>query len=98
MQALLCKYAFPDCILRDGGVAVGLPLCAEDCVAVRNHFCFNDWALVEDNKRRGIFVASRGHFRLPDCERLPAHANDTKQCTTSEVTKMKWERATSECT
>ena len=61
-EALLCKYAFPDCTLKDG-VAIGLPLCNEDCSALRNHYCYKDWALIEDNKRRNVFIKSRGHFR-----------------------------------
>jgi len=69
--------------------------CREDCVALRNHFCFNDWALVEDNKRRGVFVESRGHFRLPNCEKLPSFSNETKVCTKTSVTEMRWDLTTS---
>lgn len=58
-QSLLCKYAFPDCVLPDNGIAIGLSLCQEDCIALRSHFCFNDWATIEDNKRRDIFVGGR---------------------------------------
>ena len=96
LQSLLCKYAFPDCTLNDGN-AVGLPICHEDCVALRSHYCFNDWATIEDNKRRGILVASRGHFRLPKCEKLPKYDNATKVCTKSSVTSMRYELSTSKC-
>ena len=76
--------------------AVGLPICYEDCMAVRNHYCFKDWALIEDNKKRkNIFVKSRGHFRLPQCEHLPKHDNSTKTCTKSSVPLMRWDLATS---
>ena len=54
-------YSIP--IYREGGIAVGLPLCHEDCMALRNHYCFKDWALIDDNKRRNVFVKSRGKFR-----------------------------------
>lgn len=94
-EALLCKYAFPDCKMIDGN-SVGLPICYEDCMAVRNHYCFKDWALIEDNKRRKIVIQSRGHFRLPQCDHLPRHNNGTKKCTQSEVTIMRWDKATSE--
>ena len=94
MQSLLCKYAFPDCTLNDGN-AVGLPICHEDCVALQSHFCFNDWATIEDNKRRGILVANRGHFRLPKCEKLPKYDNATKVCTKSSVTSMSYDLSTS---
>ena len=53
-------YSIP--IYREGGIAVGLPLCHEDCMALRNHYCFKDWALIDDNKRRNVFVKSRGKF------------------------------------
>ena len=96
LQSLLCKYAFPDCTLNDGN-AVGLPICQEDCVALKSHYCFNDWATIEDNKRRGILVASRGHFRLPKCEKLPKYDNATKVCTKSSVTSMRYELSTSKC-
>ncbi len=96
IQAVLCKYAFPDCVLKEG-VSVGLPICQEDCLALRNHYCFNEWALIKDNKRRGIYVKSRGHFRLPQCERLPKYDNSTKVCTKTSVTEMVWDMATSEC-
>lgn len=97
MQSLLCKYAFPDCVLKDG-VAVGLPLCRQDCLALRDHYCYKDWALLEDNKRRGVTVRYRGHFRLPDCAKLPVFDNSTvnKFCTQSSVTAMRWDLATSE--
>ena len=94
LQSLLCKYAFPDCTLKDGN-AVGLPICQEDCVALRSHFCFNDWATIEDNKRRGVLVANRGHFRLPKCEKLPKYDNATKVCTKSSVTSMIYDLSTS---
>jgi hypothetical protein len=94
-EALLCKYAFPDCVLQEG-VAIGLPLCHGDCMALRNHYCFKDWALVEDNKRRSSFIQSRGHFRLPKCEELPKYGNSSKTCTKSSITTMRWDLATSE--
>ena len=91
---MLCKYAFPDCVLEEGE-AIGLPLCQEDCVALKNHFCFNDWTMIQDNKKRGVFVESRGHFRLPKCETLPKHSNATKVCTKSSITSMQWDMASS---
>ena len=96
-QALLCKYAFPDCVLNEG-VAIGLPLCQQDCVALRNHFCYKDWAMIEDNKRRNNFLESRGHFRLPKCDVLPKYDNSTtanKSCTRSSSTAKRWDLATS---
>uniref|UniRef100_A0A0K2T6A4 receptor protein-tyrosine kinase n=1 Tax=Lepeophtheirus salmonis TaxID=72036 RepID=A0A0K2T6A4_LEPSM len=95
-EALLCKYAFPDCALQDS-CAIGLPLCYEDCVALRSHYCFNDWALIMDNKRKDIFIEARGHFRLPICEKLPKYNNKSKICTKSSITTMRYEMATTSC-
>jgi len=62
-------YAFPRCIDHNGHKP--LPLCREDCIAVRNLLCVNDWALIEENNQQHIFLKSRGHFRLPNCSDLP---------------------------
>jgi receptor tyrosine kinase len=80
---MLCFYAFPQC----QGV-VGLPLCYEDCMAVRLQFCFNDWALIEDNKVREIYIRSRGHFRLPECEKLPKISKEKVTCSHVSSTVM----------
>ncbi|GIY82065.1 tyrosine-protein kinase transmembrane receptor Ror2 [Caerostris extrusa] len=69
-ETLLCHYAFPACEWVDG-FAFSKPLCREDCIAVQDLFCYNEWAMIEDNKQRGIYFKSRGHFRLPDCNSLP---------------------------
>lgn len=72
---MLCMYAFPLC-----HESVGLPLCYEDCMAVRQQFCFNDWAIIEDNKQRDIYIRSRGHFVLPECESLPKVNKEVPTC------------------
>ncbi|PSN53080.1 Tyrosine-protein kinase transmembrane receptor Ror2 [Blattella germanica] len=88
-EKLLCTYAFPQCQLRDG-FQVGLPLCKEDCVAVRQLFCYNDWSLIEDNKQRGIYFKSRGHFKLPDCKSLPSfRGSNPPSCSHAKLTEMK---------
>lgn len=78
---MLCFYAFPQC---QGGV--GLPLCYEDCMAIKLQFCFNDWALIEDNKVRQIYIRSRGHFRLPECEKLPKISKEKATCSLVSLT------------
>ncbi|EFX80185.1 putative Neurospecific receptor kinase protein [Daphnia pulex] len=70
-KKLLCLYAFPECHLDEDGFARKLPLCYEDCMATRQLFCVDDWAQLESNKQRGFYLGSRGHFRLPKCEKLP---------------------------
>ena len=64
-------------------------------MALKNHYCFNDWAMLEDNKRRGVTLKGRGHFRLPKCGKLPKHSNATKVCTKTSVTTMSWDLASS---
>jgi len=47
-------------------------------VATRQLFCADDWAqLASETHRRGLYVGSRGHFRLPQCERLPRIGSST---------------------
>ena len=78
------------------GYLHGLPLCYEDCVAVRETFCFNDWAVLILNKQKGIFLKSRGHFSLPNCEELPKYNfNETApSCSTASLTEMKKDEVT----
>lgn len=53
-EKLICIYAFPEC-----NVNRPLPLCYEDCVAVKELFCYKEWALIEDRKAQKIHVKSR---------------------------------------
>jgi len=80
---MLCMYAFPLC-----HESVGLPLCHEDCMAVRQQFCFNDWAIIEDNKQRDVYIRSRGHFVLPECESLPKLNKEIPTCSHVHLTDM----------
>ncbi|XP_043284143.1 tyrosine-protein kinase transmembrane receptor Ror2 isoform X2 [Venturia canescens] len=91
-EKILCMYAFPLC---DG--LVKLPLCYEDCMAVRHEFCFNDWALIEDNKQRGIYIRSRGHFRLPDCDELPQVNEENMTCSHIHLTDVNETLITFDC-
>ncbi|GAB6022338.1 hypothetical protein CHUAL_006459 [Chamberlinius hualienensis] len=96
-RILLCHYAFPQCEII-GMRAQRKPLCREDCVAVRDLFCYNEWATIEDNKQRGIYFNSRGHFRLPHCDSLPsANGLSNPPCSHAKLTEMKQEDITTEC-
>lgn len=81
---MLCAYAFPQCIIEDGAT-IRLPLCYEDCVATHHQYCYNDWVLIEEKKERGIFLKSRGHFRLPNCTELPKYNRTSKRPNCSYV-------------
>lgn len=80
---LLCAYAFPKCKVIDG-IAQSLPLCYEDCIAVQKLFCYNTWVMLEEEKSKGKHSKNRGHFRLPDCEKLPKY-NKTSKSTCSYI-------------
>lgn len=97
-EKLLCYYAFPQCSWSKR-FSVGLPLCQEDCIALRESFCNREWALLEDNRQKGIYFKSRGHFRLPSCESLPSNKNKTHQdeCSHAELTTFHKEKATFDC-
>lgn len=98
-EKMLCTYAFPKCSIEKG-LAVGLSLCYEDCIAVKMQFCYNDWALIEDKKHRGVYFKSKGHFSLPDCDTLPRYAGKGKKqqtCSYIGLTEMKTDEITTEC-
>lgn len=94
LQKLLCTYAFPKCLLKGGWDPVPLPLCYEDCIAVKDAFCYNEWAVIEDNNQRGISFKSRGHFRLPDCHLLPKINDTSSPCSHAKLTEMKEDEIT----
>lgn len=97
-ENLLCHYAFPECNWSSGQPNPKT-LCREDCIATRDLFCFNEWLMIEDNKQKGIFFKSRGHFRLPDCESLPSHENKTQNaiCSHTGLTNVKVDEITYTC-
>ncbi|GFV01577.1 tyrosine-protein kinase transmembrane receptor Ror2 [Trichonephila clavipes] len=97
-ETLLCHYAFPACEWIDG-FAYSKPLCREDCIAVQDLFCYNEWAMIEDNKQRGIYFKSRGHFRLPDCNALPERGNSSSSgvCSHAHLTDIIEEEVTEYC-
>ncbi|KAG0410583.1 hypothetical protein HPB47_012298 [Ixodes persulcatus] len=95
-EVMICHYAFPQCEWK-ARLAIAKPLCREDCIAVKELFCYNEWALIEDNKQRGIFFKSRGHFRLPECETLPSYENHSNECSHAHLTDFKEDEVTVNC-
>ncbi|XP_001601716.1 tyrosine-protein kinase transmembrane receptor Ror2 [Nasonia vitripennis] len=91
-EKMLCFYAFPQC---HGGAS--LPLCYEDCMAIKLQLCFNYWALIEDNKVRDIHIRSRGHFRLPECEKLPKISKEKTTCSHVGLTVVDQNLVTYDC-
>lgn len=96
-ETLLCYYAFPQCEWTQG-YPMSKALCKEDCIAVRESLCNREWALLEDNKQKGIYFKSRGHFRLPDCDLLESHANlSDPPCSHASLTELKQDEVTHDC-
>ncbi|KAL3289584.1 hypothetical protein HHI36_022997 [Cryptolaemus montrouzieri] len=93
-EVFICAYAFPEC-----NIYTPLPLCYEDCTAVKHLFCYKEWAIIEDKKEKGVFFQSRGHFRLPDCDKLPRYVvtNKTANCAYTGLTEMKRDAITYDC-
>ncbi|CAL4093927.1 unnamed protein product, partial [Meganyctiphanes norvegica] len=83
-EQLLCRFAFPSCYLENG-YQTGLPICKEDCIAVRNLFCVNEWLLVQRNKHESKVFKTREHFRLPECEILPNYGKGEKKNICSNI-------------
>ncbi|CAH0553754.1 unnamed protein product [Brassicogethes aeneus] len=93
-EKLLCVYAFPEC-----NVDKPLPLCYEDCSAVKELFCYKEWAFIETKKLAGHYVHSRGHFRLPDCSILPKYHDENKNntCAYAGLTDVQEDEITYDC-
>ncbi|XP_030754042.1 tyrosine-protein kinase transmembrane receptor Ror2 [Sitophilus oryzae] len=94
-EKMLCVYAFPEC-----NDSAPLPLCYEDCIALKLLFCYKEWAVLEDKKANGVYVKSRGHFRLPDCSVLPKYREAPKSasvCSYAGLTDMKTSEVTYDC-
>jgi len=66
-------------------------------VAVNLQFCYNDWVLIEENKNKGKFIKSRGHFRLPNCTTLPRYDPNEKKCSYIGLVEMKKEEVSCKC-
>lgn len=90
---MMCAYAFPKCHIQNGN-AIKLPLCYEDCIATHFQYCYNDWVLIEEKKGRNIFIKSREHFRLPNCDILPKYNESTKTCSYIALAEIKADQAT----
>ncbi|KAK9889022.1 hypothetical protein WA026_004308 [Henosepilachna vigintioctopunctata] len=93
-EVFMCAYSFPEC-----NIYTPLPLCYEDCIAVKNLFCYKEWAIIEEKKSKGVFFQSRGHFRLPDCDKLPKYVviNKTASCAHTGLTEIKKDEVTYDC-
>lgn len=93
-EKALCHYAFPDC---DATLTPPrpLPLCREDCRAVRDLFCHREWTDQLTNKAKSVFLKTRGHFRLPNCPALPRRADTI--CSSADLFDLQPDLVTTSC-
>ncbi|XP_022901245.2 tyrosine-protein kinase transmembrane receptor Ror2 [Onthophagus taurus] len=92
-EKLLCMYAFPLC----NEMGKPLPLCYEDCLVVKEQFCYNDWLLIEANKKRNVTYKSKGHFQLPICDDLPKYKDNNSSCSYANLMDIKQDEVTYDC-
>ena len=62
----------------------------------RDPLCKEEWATLQNNKRHGLYLRSRRHFRLPECETLPSVHDNTTGCTYTDLLDIAGAKLTSE--
>ncbi|KAF0287393.1 Muscle, skeletal receptor tyrosine protein kinase [Amphibalanus amphitrite] len=91
LESLLCSVAFPQCRQADGA-QTALPPCREDCLAVKQLFCANEWYLLVSGQKLP------GHLALPDCDQLPQHGDGSAhRCSHAGLTVMLTSQVTYDC-
>ncbi|KAI0207752.1 Muscle, skeletal receptor tyrosine protein kinase [Lamellibrachia satsuma] len=93
-EKALCHYTLPYCDTTSVPPRP-LPLCREDCQAVRDLFCHREWSDLLTNKAKGVFLKSRAHLRLPDCARLPSRADSV--CSSANLFDISLDVITTSC-
>ncbi|XP_074668797.1 muscle, skeletal receptor tyrosine-protein kinase isoform X3 [Strix aluco] len=53
----------------------------ENCLAVKDLYCFKEWLSMEDNSQKGIYKPGLMLLTLPECNRLPSLHQDPSACT-----------------
>ncbi|XP_074788458.1 muscle, skeletal receptor tyrosine-protein kinase isoform X2 [Athene noctua] len=53
----------------------------ENCLAVKDLYCFKEWLSMEDNSQKGIYKPGLMLLTLPECNRLPSLHQDPSTCT-----------------
>ncbi|XP_042685384.1 muscle, skeletal receptor tyrosine-protein kinase isoform X7 [Centrocercus urophasianus] len=53
----------------------------ENCLAVKDLYCFKEWLSMEENSQRGIYKPGLMLLALPECNRLPSLHQDPSACT-----------------
>ncbi|XP_065517776.1 muscle, skeletal receptor tyrosine-protein kinase isoform X1 [Lathamus discolor] len=79
-ESLLCNYIFQECNPSGAGPAPK-PMCRENCLAVKDLYCFKEWLSMEENSQKGIYKPGLILLTLPECNRLPSLHQDPSACT-----------------
>ncbi|XP_054034253.1 muscle, skeletal receptor tyrosine-protein kinase isoform X2 [Dryobates pubescens] len=79
-ESLLCNYIFQECNPSGAGPAPK-PVCRENCLAVKDLYCFKEWLAMEENSQKGIYKPGLMLLTLPECNRLPSLHQDPNACT-----------------
>ncbi|XP_054034254.1 muscle, skeletal receptor tyrosine-protein kinase isoform X3 [Dryobates pubescens] len=53
----------------------------ENCLAVKDLYCFKEWLAMEENSQKGIYKPGLMLLTLPECNRLPSLHQDPNACT-----------------
>ncbi|XP_071436643.1 muscle, skeletal receptor tyrosine-protein kinase isoform X3 [Pithys albifrons albifrons] len=53
----------------------------ENCLAVKDLYCFKEWLSIEENSQKGIYKPGLMLLTLPECNRLPSLHEDPSSCT-----------------
>ncbi|NXD45778.1 MUSK kinase, partial [Copsychus sechellarum] len=79
-ESLLCNYIFQEC--NPSGAGPGpKPVCRENCLAVKDLYCFKEWLAMEENSQKGIYKPGLMLLTLPECNRLPSLHQNPSSCT-----------------
>ncbi|XP_038026824.1 muscle, skeletal receptor tyrosine-protein kinase isoform X4 [Anas platyrhynchos] len=95
-ESLLCNYIFQECKPSGAGPAPK-PVCRENCLAVKDLYCFKEWLSMEENSQRGIYKPGLMLLALPECNRLPSLHQDPSACTRIPFFDFKKENITRTC-
>nr|XP_014127933.1 muscle, skeletal receptor tyrosine-protein kinase isoform X2 [Zonotrichia albicollis] len=79
-ESLLCNYIFQECNPSGAGPAPK-PVCRENCLAVKDLYCFKEWLSMEENSQKGIYKPGLMLLTLPECNRLPSLHENPSSCT-----------------
>ena len=67
----------------------------EECLALREPLCYEEWLKIENEKSLGLNVSGWAHFRLPQCEALPSLRPNNSVCSYADLFEITPDKITS---